>query len=61
MLGTLLHEACHTFFQYSTCFACATVRADLKTRGHGRAWQVLAEAVERCFMRFSGLPVELGR
>jgi hypothetical protein len=62
MLSTLLHEACHVFFRYTTCPCCSTFTGNLhNARGHGRAWQVLAEAVERCFTRFTGLPVELGR
>jgi hypothetical protein len=60
MLSTLLHEACHVFFRYTTCPCCSTFTRNLhNARGHRRAWQVLAEAVERCFTRFTGLPVEL--
>ena len=61
MLSTLLHEACHIFLRYYACQACWSTEWNLNTVGHRRAWQVLASAVERKFVEFTGLPADLGR
>ena len=70
ILGTLLHEICHAFFQIYVCPKeicsigdCATVRGwtTIGRTGHGYAWQKLATAVElfmRCKLR---VKVRLGR
>lgn len=63
MLETLLHELCHAFLQRHSCYrgqgeGCYGNMACLKlckqnhgATGHGRAWQVLAAAVEQAASR----------
>ena len=61
MLGTLLHEICHSFFQQYSCQSCRSRAGNLCSDGHGRAWQILSSAMERKFTEFTGLPIDLGR
>jgi hypothetical protein len=61
MLGTLLHEICHIFFFQNACRHSHNNVWDFGEDGHGRAWQVLAAAVERKFTDFTGLSTMMGR
>ncbi|KAF1851279.1 uncharacterized protein K460DRAFT_274570 [Cucurbitaria berberidis CBS 394.84] len=60
-LGTLLHELCHAFLKAYTCRACPMHDHCVGARGHGRAWQVLVNAVEKVASRLMGGYVDMGR
>lgn len=61
LLGTLVHEAVHVYFYAYTCHRCRSAEENLMSHGHGRAWQLVTARLERCFVRFVGLPVDMGR
>jgi hypothetical protein len=61
VLAVLIHEAMHIYSSKYGCIICSTTKSSLMPHGHGRAWQVLASRIEACFLRFTMLPVELGR
>jgi hypothetical protein len=61
MLNVLIHEACHVFNDYYACHMCRTAGSSISKCGHGRAWQILVEAVERKFTEFTGFPTDLIR
>lgn len=60
-LGTILHEMIHGFlFQYA-CEPCTASADNVKNHGgHGRAWQLIAKAVEDEASRLLGTEVDLG-
>ncbi|KAH7086161.1 hypothetical protein FB567DRAFT_593111 [Paraphoma chrysanthemicola] len=61
ILGILLHEAVHVQLCAHACKTCKRSDENIRPGGHGRAWQLLAAAVERCFVKYLGLPVDLHR
>jgi hypothetical protein len=60
-LGTLLHEVVHVYPQNHACDYCYAAEWNLQRNGHGRARQLLAARVEKCWTVWTGLPVDLGR
>ena len=71
ILCTLLHEMCHAFLGRYSCYqgaACGTSQCrtlcdqNYGSTGHGRAWQLLAKAIEEeASALLTGLSVRLGR
>lgn len=69
MLGTLLHECTHAYVNQLGCAGSRCGEQSCKARfnpnvgnsGHGRAWQWLAEAVERVARSSLGIEVDLLR
>jgi hypothetical protein len=59
-VGTILHELLHAFLLRHTCRRCPLVE-NFGWNGHGRAWQLLAKAIEEQSMRLIGMNVDLGR
>jgi hypothetical protein len=60
-LGTILHELCHAFLKAYTCRSCPTHDKCIGSRGHGRAWQILAAKMEEVATRLMGGYVDFGR
>jgi hypothetical protein len=64
-IGMLLHELIHAFLSELPCTYCPTAPENLGSRknGHGRAWLLLARAIEKEAPRILGLSGEtcLGR
>lgn len=62
LLGTLLHEAVHIHLKMHSCLQWCSADSNTHIQGgYGRAWQLLAAKMERCFVLRTGLPVDLGR
>jgi hypothetical protein len=60
-LGTILHELLHAFLDEFSCRRCPSYFEDLGHAGHGRAWQLVAKAIEEQTLRLLGTEVYLGR
>ncbi|KAH9880951.1 hypothetical protein IAQ61_001245 [Plenodomus lingam] len=60
-IGTILHEMCHAFLKAYTCRSCIMHERCVGSRGHGRAWQILAAKVEEVASHLIGGPVDMGR
>jgi hypothetical protein len=60
-LGTLLHEIAHIYLQNHACRFCSAAEWNVSRNGHGRAFQLLAAKVEKCWTVWTGLPVDLHR
>lgn len=72
-LRTILHEMIHIFFGIYACYpwgratscsskVCRTLyQANMGWTGHGRAWQHVAEAIEKVLPSLLGLRADLGR
>jgi hypothetical protein len=58
-IGTILHEMTQAFLGLYKCIECFT--ADENACAHGRAWQVVAKAIEEQSLRLLGVEVSLGR
>lgn len=60
-IGTILHEMCHAFLKAYTCRSCSMHDHCVGSRGHGRAWQILAEKIEEVATRLLDGCVDMGR
>jgi hypothetical protein len=60
-MGTILHEMLHSFLMKHACKQCYTQLVNTGSDGHGRAWHLLAKAIEEQSMRLIGMNVDLGR
>jgi hypothetical protein len=58
-LGTFMHELIHAVLKILACRQCVVSTENLAH--HGRAWQRLALAIEREFLKLFGLQLDLGR
>ncbi|KAF2006586.1 hypothetical protein P154DRAFT_569971 [Amniculicola lignicola CBS 123094] len=58
-LGTLLHEMLHAFFQQYACVDCARVK--LGFGGHGLAWQMAGNKLEKVASQLFNAPIDLSR
>jgi hypothetical protein len=56
--GTILHEMLHAFLDQFSCIHCRTYP---ESKEHGRAWQLVARAIEEQSLRLLGAEVYLGR
>jgi hypothetical protein len=54
-----MHEMIYAFLYQYACHECATTKEN--TSNHGRAFQILAKAIEEQCPRLLGLQFELGR
>jgi hypothetical protein len=58
---TPLHELLHAFLDELSYRQCPNYFEDLGHAGHGRAWQLVAKAIEEQSLRLLGTEVYLGR
>ncbi|KAF1937663.1 hypothetical protein EJ02DRAFT_49275 [Clathrospora elynae] len=58
-LGTTLHELIHAYLGQFGCEECRTYKENMSD--HGRAFQILAKAIEEQSLRLLGLELNLGR
>lgn len=60
-LGILLYECAHALAKQNRCSACPTLKFNDGRRGHARAWQLVAAAIEEVIPSLLGLPLNLNR
>lgn len=58
--GTLLHELIHCFLTQLTCRDCEVYRG-YRGGGHGRGFQLIAEAIEENALALFGVGADIGR
>ena len=61
-LSTLLHELVHAYLDLYGCRSCTSnIECVVQLDGHGRAWQLIASAIERATGVYLGFPLSLCR
>jgi len=60
-LGTILHEMLHAYLTQHACMECHLGMVNGGHSGHGRAWQLVAKAIEEQSLRLLNIEVDLNR
>ena len=60
-IATLLHEMAHAYLKAYVCASCPTHDSSVGSRGHGRAWQLLAAKIEQVASVVLDQAMDLGR